>query len=280
VASFGQLDHGWSRRFLERRIADERVLRLIGKWLAAGVVEDGEVTAPEEGSPQGASVSPLLANVYLHYVFDLWVDWWRKNAARGEVIVVRFADDFVVGFQVQSDARRFLAELRERFARFGLSLHPDKTRLIEFGRYAARDRRRRGLGKPETFDFLGLTHICAVSRRGKFWIKRITIAKRVRAKLKALNLELKRRRRQPVPDQGRWLRSVLRGHMGYYAVPGNNDRVKAFRTELTRHWHKALRRRSQRHRINWERMRPIATRWLPQVRALHPYPSVRLAARP
>jgi RNA-directed DNA polymerase len=265
---------------LEHRIADERVLRLIGKWLAAGVIEDGELTVPEEGSPQGASVSPLLANVYLHYVFDLWVDWWRKHVARGEVIVVRFADDFVVGFQIQSDARRFLAELRERFARFGLGLHPDKTRLIEFGRYAARDRRRRGLGKPETFDFLGFTHICAASRKGKFWIKRITIAKRMRAKLKAVKEQLRRRRHEPVPDQGRWLRSVLRGHMGYFAVPGNTDRVSAFRNELTQHWYKALRRRSQRHRINWERMGPIVTRWLPRVRAVHPFPSERLAARP
>jgi hypothetical protein len=196
------------------------------------------------------------------------------------VIVVRFADDFVVGFQIEKDARRFLADLRERFARFGLGLHPDETRLIEFGRYAARDRRRRGLGKPETFDFLGFTHICAKSRSGKFWIRRVTIAKRLRAKLKAVNEQLKRRRHDPVPDQGRWLRSVLRGHMAYYGVPGNSDKVSAFRTELTRHWFKALRRRSQRDRMNWERMGKIASRWLPRVRVRHPFPSVRFAARP
>jgi RNA-directed DNA polymerase len=277
---FGQLDHGWLRRFLEHRIADKRVLRLIGKWLAAGVIEDGEWTAGEEGSPQGASVSPLLANVYLHYVFDLWVDWWRSRLARGDVIVVRFADDFVVGFQHEEDARRFLAELRERFAKFGLGLHPDKTRLIEFGRHAAQDRKRRGLGKPETFDFLGFTHICAKSRKGRFWIKRVTIAKRMRAKLKAVNEQLKRRRHDPIPDQGRWLASVLRGHMAYYAVPGNSDKVSAFRTQVTRHWFKALRRRSQRDRMNWQRMGRIATRWLPPVRVTHPFPDVRLAARP
>jgi len=265
---------------LEHRIADKRVLRLIGKWLVAGVIEDGTWTVGEEGSPQGASVSPLLANIYLHYVFDLWVDWWRSRHARGDVIVVRFADDFVVGFQHEQDARRFLDELRERFAKFGLGLHPDKTRLIEFGRYAAPNRKRRGLGKPETFDFLGFTHICAKSRKGRFWIKRVTIAKRMRAKLKALNQELKRRRHEPVPDQGRWLASVLRGHMAYYAVPGNTDRISAFRTQLTLHWYKALRRRSQRDRMNWQRMGRIAARWLPQVRVTHPFPTVRLAARP
>jgi RNA-directed DNA polymerase len=277
---FGQLDHGWLRKFLEHRIADMRILRLIGKWLAAGVVEDGKWTVGEEGSPQGASVSPLLANVYLHYVFDLWVDWWRSRHARGDVIVVRFADDFVVGFEHEEDARRFLVELRERFARFGLGLHPDKTRLIEFGRYAARDRKRRGLGKPETFDFLGFTHICAKSGRGTFWIKRVTIAKRMQAKLKAVNDQLKGRRHTPIPDQGRWLGSVLRGHMAYYAVPGNTDKVSAFRTQLTRHWFKALRRRSQRDRMNWQRMGRIATRWLPPVRVMHPFPDVRFAARP
>jgi hypothetical protein len=267
------------RTFLEHRIADRRVLRLIGKWLAAGVIEDGEWRAGEEGSPQGASVSPLLANVYLHYVFDLWVDWWRSRHARGDVIVVRFADDFVVGFDHEQDARRFLVELRERFARFGLGLHPDKTRLIEFGRYAARDRKRRDLGKPETFDFLGFTHICAKSRKGTFWIKRVTIAKRMRAKLKAVKEQLKRRRHEPIPDQGRWLASVVRGHMAYYAVPGNTDKVSAFRTQVTRHWFKALRRRSQRDRMNWQRMGRIATRWLPPVRVIHPFPDMRLAAR-
>jgi group II intron reverse transcriptase/maturase len=276
---FGQLDHVWLRRFLEHRIADKRVLRLIGKWLTAGVVEDGQWTAGEEGSPQGASVSPLLANVYLHYVYDLWVDWWRRRHARGQVMTVRFADDFIVGFEYEEDARRFLAELRERFAKFGLELHPDKTRLIEFGRHAARQRRSRGLGKPETFDFLGFTHICAKSRSGWFWLKRITISKRVRAKLREVNDQLKQRRHQPIPVQGQWLRSVLQGHAAYYAVPGNTDAVSAFRYHVTQHWFKALRRRSQRTRINWTRMNRIATRWLPQVRVMHPFPEARFAAR-
>jgi RNA-directed DNA polymerase len=276
---FGQLDHTWLRKFLEHRIADKRVLRLIGKWLAAGVIEDGKWTAYEEGSPQGASISPLLANVYLHHVLDLWVDWWRRRHAHGEVIVVRFADDFIVGFEHEDDARRFQDELRERLAKFGLALHPGKTRLIEFGRYAIRDRKLRGLGKPETFDFLGFTHICAKTRSGRVWLKRITITTRLRSKLKALNEQLKRRRHEPIPDQGRWLASVLRGHMAYYAVPGNTNAVSAFRTQLTRHWHTALRRRSQRDRMNWQRMGRIATRWLPPARIKHPFPEARFAAR-
>ena len=199
---FGQLDHAWLRRFLRHRIADERVLRLIDKWLTVGVVEDGQWTECDEGSPQGASVSPLLANIYLHYVLDLWVAWWRDHHAHGEVIIVRWADDFVVGFEDEQDARQFLAELRERFAKFGLELHPDKTRLIEFGRHAAWKRRRRGAGKPETFDFLGFTHICATNRAGRFWIKRITIAKRMRAKLAEIKIELKRRWHRPDPGAG------------------------------------------------------------------------------
>ena len=227
----------------------------------------------------GASISPLLANIYLHYVFDLWVDWWRRRHAHGDVIVVRFADDFIVGFQEEQDARRFLAELGDRFAKFRLELHPDKTRLIEFGRYAAARRTARGLGKPETFDFLGFTHICGRSRKGRFWVKRITIAKRMRAKLREIKVELKRRRHQPIPVQGRWLAQVIRGHLAYYAVPGNTDAVADFRFHATRHWHRALRRRSQRTRINWERMSRIATRYLPRVHAMHPFPAARLAAR-
>ena len=199
-------------------------------------------------------MSPLLANVYLHYVLDLWVDWWRSQPARGDVIIVRWADDFIVGFEDEQDARQFLAELRERFARFGLELHPDKTRLIEFGRHAAWKRRRRGLGKPETFDFLGFTHICATGKRGRFWVKRITIAKRMRAKLREIKIELKRRRHRPDPGAGAWLASVVHGHLAYYAVPGNTDAVAAFRTQVTRHWYKALRRRSQRTRLTWGRM--------------------------
>jgi RNA-directed DNA polymerase len=276
---FGQLDHVWLRKFLEHRIADKRVLRLIDKWLAAGVIEDGQWTASEEGSPQGASVSPLLANVYLHYVYDLWVDWWRRTQAHGQVITVRFADDFVVGFEYEEDARRFLDELRERLAKFGLELHPDKTRLIEFGRHAAGRRAARGLGKPETFDFLGFTHICAKSRSGWFWLKRITISKRMRMKLREVNDQLKQRRHQPIPVQGQWLRSVLQGHAAYYAVPGNTEAVSAFRYHMTQHWFQALRRRSQRTRINWARMHRIATRWLPQIRVMHPFPEARFAAR-
>jgi RNA-directed DNA polymerase len=275
---FGQLDRVWLRRFLEHRIADKRVLRLIEKWLAAGVIEDGDWTACDQGSPQGASVSPLLANVYLHYVLDLWADHWRSRSAHGEVIVVRWADDFIVGFERRDDAERFLVELRQRLAKFGLELHPDKTRLIEFGRFAVERRARRGLGKPETFTFLGLTHICATSKNGRFWIRRKTDTKRMRAKLKQVNDQIKRRRHLPVPEQGRWLASVVRGHQNYYAVPGNSAAVNAFRTQVTRHWYKALRRRSQRTRINWARMNRIATRWLPRSRVMHPFPEVRFAA--
>jgi RNA-directed DNA polymerase len=276
---FGQIDHSWLRKFVEHRIADKRIWRLIGKWLAAGVIEEGEWSACEQGSPQGASASPLLANVYLHYVFDLWADYWRRHHADGDVIIVRFADDAVVGFQYEQDARRFLAELRERFARFGFGLHPDKTRLIEFGRRAAIDRKRRGLGKPETFDFLGFTHICARARSGRFWVRRITIAKRMRAKLAEVKTQLRRRRHDPIPVQGRWLAQVLQGHMAYYAVPGNSKAVSAFRYQATLHWRRTLCRRSQRGQVNWERMSRHETRWLPKVRMMHPFPTVRLAAR-
>ncbi|MGD0608602.1 MAG: group II intron reverse transcriptase/maturase [Streptosporangiaceae bacterium] len=275
---FGQLDRGWLEKFLRHRIADERVLRLIGKWLAAGVIEDGEWTESEKGSPQGASASPLLANVYLHYVLDLRADWWRSRHAHGEVIIVRFAGDFIVGFEYQEDAERFLDELRGRFAEFGLELHPGKTRLIEFGRHAARHRKARGPGKPETFDFLGFTHICATAGSGRFRVKRITISKRMRAKLKVVKGQLTQRMHLPVPEQGRWLASVVRGHMAYYAVPGNIQAVAAFRDQVTRHWRRTLRRRSQKTRINWERMDRIATRWLPRARVMHPFPEVRFAA--
>jgi RNA-directed DNA polymerase len=275
---FGRLDRVWLRRFLQHRIADKRVLRLSGKWLAAGVIENGTWSQDEAGSPQGASVSPLLANVYLHYVLDLWADWWRRHHARGAVIIVRWADDFIVGFEHRGDAERFLAELCGRLAKFGLELHPDKTRLIEFGRRAARNRAARGLGKPETFAFLGFTHICATSKSGRFWLKRITVSKRMRAKLSEVSDELKRRRHEPIPVQGRWLASVVRGHQAYYAVPGNTDAINGFREQVTRHWYRALRRRSQRKRINWERMDRITARWLPPVRVMHPFPEARFAA--
>jgi group II intron reverse transcriptase/maturase len=276
---FTSLDHDWLKRFLEHRIADRRVLRLIDKWVNAGVIEDGKWMASEEGAPQGASASPLLANVYLHYVFDRWTRQWRRRHAHGDMVIVRFADDFVCGFEHQSDAKQFLADLRERFAKFGLELHPEKTRLIEFGRHAARRRSARGLGKPETFEFLGFTHVCGETRDGRFWLRRITISKRMRAKLREVNDQLKVRRHQPIPEQGKWLASVVRGHLAYYAVPGNIDAVSTFRTQATRQWLKALRRRSQKTSLTWARMDRLANRWLPPARVLHPYPEQRFDVR-
>jgi len=277
---FDRLDHTWLRKFLEHRIGDRRVLRLIDKWLKAGVIEDGSWSETPEGTPQGGSASPFLANVYLHYVLDRWARTWRNRQARGEMIIVRWADDFVVGFQYRDDAEQFLGDLGERFAEFSLELHPDKTRLIEFGPFAARNRRKRGLGKPETFDFLGFTHICGKGRSGGFWVKRITIKKRMRAKLAEVKYQVRRRRHQPIPEQGRWLASVVRGHYAYYAVPGNARAIRRFRFQVKWHWLKSLRRRSQRHRLTWQRMNRIAERWLPPARTLHPYPEARFAARP
>ena len=276
---FTSLDHRWLEKFLEHRIADRRVLRLIQKWLAAGVIEDGAWTASKEGVPQGASVSPLLGNIYLHYVFDRWAHQWRKRHARGDVIIVRFADDLVVGFEYRDDAERFWTDFRERLAGFALELNAEKTRLIEFGRFAAQNRAARGLGKPETFQFLGFTHICGKSRKGRFKLKRITDSKRMQAKLHEVKTELRRRRHLPIPEQGRWLASVLRGHCNYYAVPDNSDALRAFRDRLIRHWLMALRRRSQRTRLTWERMYRLADRWLPAVRILHPWPERRFDAR-
>jgi RNA-directed DNA polymerase len=276
---FSSLDHQWLERFLEHRIADRRVLRLIQKWLAAGVIEDGSWTAFDEGVPQGASASPLLANVYAHYVFDLWAHQWRGRQARGDVVIVRFADDAVVAFEHREDAERFQAELRDRLTRFGVELNAEKTRLIEFGRFAARNRQRRGLGKPETFQFLGFTHICAKSRKGRFQLKRITDSKRSRAKLHALRGELARRRDRPIPEQGRWLASVLRGHANYYGVPGNHGALYAFRSEVVRLWRSSLRRRSQRTRLTWARMQRLRNRWLPFLQIAHPWPERRFDAR-
>jgi group II intron reverse transcriptase/maturase len=276
---FTNLDQSWLEKFLEHRIADKRMLRLIRKWVKAGVIEEGIWSETTVGTPQGASASPLLANVYLHYVFDRWARQWRRRQAHGDIVITRFADDFVVGFEWEWDAQRFLADLRERFAKFGLELHPDKTRLIEFGRYAADNRKARGLGKPETFNFLGFTHMCGKTRKGRFALKRTTISKRMRAKLKEVKDQLVRRRYQSLPEQGKWLGSVVRGHCAYYAVPGNSDAIKAFRDQVTRHWLMALRRRSQRHRLTWQRMNRLATRWLPPARIMHPYPNVRFDAR-
>jgi group II intron reverse transcriptase/maturase len=276
---FSTLDHQWLERFVEHRIADKRVLRLIHKWLGAGVIEEGSWTAFEDGVPQGASASPLLANVYLHYVFDLWADQWRRRHAHGDVVIVRFADDFVVGFEHRGDAERFWSGLRDRLAKFALELNAEKTRLIRFGRFAAQQHRERGLGKPETFRFLGFTHICGESRAGRFQLKRITDSKRSRAKLHALRGELLRRRDQPIPQQGRWLARVLRGHANYYGVPGNQRALYAFRSEAVRLWFMALRRRSQRTRLTWERMRRLRDLWLPFLQISHPWPNARFDAR-
>lgn len=272
---FDSLDHAWLVKFLEHRIGDQRVIRLIQKWLKAGVLEDGKRIRSETGTIQGGSISPLLSNIYLHYALDQWVHQWRGRHARGEVIVVRFADDFVLGFQYRAEAERFRAELSERLTRFGLELHPEKTRLIEFGRYAAETRGRRGGGKPETFDFLGFTHCCGKTRKGWFTVLRKTMRTRWQAKLKAIKVELRRRMHHSVPDQGTYLRSVVMGHVRYYGVPMNGPALGAFRQEVGRLWCRTLRRRSQKHRMPWSRMRRLVSRWLPPVRICHPYPLQR-----
>ena len=274
---FDGLDHEWLVKFIEHRIADQRVVRLIRKWLNAGVLEKGQWSCSEEGTPQGGSASPLLANIYLHYVFDLWVQHWRQTKAKGDVIVVRWADDFVVGFQHQAEAEQFHQELAERFAQFKLKLHPEKTRLIEFGCLAANNRKRRGQGKPETFNFLGFTHSCGKKRsNGRFTVNRRTIAKRKRTKLREIKAELRGRLHQPVPKVGQWLRSVVAGHNRYYGVPTNLQSLYSFRFNVGRNWYRSLRRRSQRKRLNWERMRRLLNHWLPWPRVHHPYPLRRL----
>lgn len=278
---FDTIDHGWLMKFIEHRIADPRVLRLIRKWLRAGVSEDGAWSKTTVGTPQGAVISPLLANVYLQYAFDLWVEWWRKHRATGDVIVVRYADDFVMGFQHREEAERFVRELRERMRKFGLTLHPEKTRLIEFGRFAAQNRKRRGQGRPESFNFLGFTHSCGQTRKGWFTVRRQSMSKRLRAKLGEIEDELRKRMHQRVREVGRWLRAVVQGWMNYHAVPGNYQSVNQFRIQVTRQWLRTLRRRSQRgrRRWNWKRMSRLATHWLPKARILHPYPDQRLIVR-
>lgn len=279
-AFFDNLRHEWLEKFVEHRIADPRILRLIRKWLRAGVTADGKWSGTEAGTPQGAVVSPLLANVYLHYVLDLWVQQWRSRHARGDVVIVRYADDFVMGFQHRDEAERFLNGLRERFAKFGLALHPDKTRLIEFGRFAAGNRKRRGQSKPETFDFLGFTHICGKKHRnGGFVVKRKTMPKRMRAKLKEVRAVIVRRRHEPLPQVGRWVQSVVQGYLNYHAVYGNLARLRAFRTQVARAWLFAVRRRSHRHRMPWARFSRIVDRWLPKPTVLHPYPNMRFYAK-
>jgi group II intron reverse transcriptase/maturase len=276
---FEAIDHGWLVKFIEHRIADRRVVRLIQKWLTAGVLEDGAWAWREEGTPQGGSVSPLLANVYLHYVFDLWAQRWRKKRAHGDVIVVRYADDFIVGFQDRADAERFLRELGERLAQFNLGLHPEKTRLVHFGRFAAEDRQRAGDGKPETFNFLGVTHICGEDGKGRFAVVRQTIRRRGQAKLREVKAELRRRLHDPIPVVGAWLRQVVDGHIRYYGVPTNGRAIAMFRFLVGGLWRRALGRRSQTGHVSWERMRRLIERWLPAARICHPYPEQRLCVR-
>jgi len=275
---FDNLDHSWLIKFVEHRVADHRILRLIQKWLKAGVMEEGKWSEAKTGSPQGSVISPLLANIYLHYTYDLWVNVWRKKYAQGEVVIIRFADDTIAGFQYQTDADRFLENVRERLGKFGLELHPDKTRRIEFGRFAEQNRERRGEGKPETFDFLGFTHISGKNGIGRFMVRRTTIRKRMRAKLRQVKQQLRERMHDPVPQTGQWLKSVVQGFFNYYAVPGNLTSLGVFRDRVLALWWRTIRRRSQKRRISWTRILVLAQRWLPQPRALHPFPDARFAA--
>ena len=275
---FDAIDHQWLVKFVEHRIADPRMIRLIRKWLRAGVSEDGQWSKTKVGTPQGSVISPILANIYLHYVLDLWVNKWRKSEANGEVIIVRYADDFVMGFQYQQDAERFTHELCERLRTFGLELNQDKTRLIEFGRFAVSNRKSRGLGKPETFDFLGFTHICGKTpKKKRFTIIRKTTAKRMRAKTRKIRVEILRRRHDPVPELGKWLRSVVRGHLNYYGVPDNRRSTDSFRTQIIRAWLHAMRRRSHKARnFTWARFKRLVKTWIPTAKTTHPYPFERL----
>jgi RNA-directed DNA polymerase len=275
---FDNLSHDWLLKFVQHRVADRRVLRLIQKWLKAGVMEEGEWKSTEMGTPQGSVISPLLANIYLHYVFDLWVDVWRRKCAQGDVVVVRYADDNVLGFQHRGEADRFLIDLGERLSKFGLELHPDKTRKIEFGRFAERDRKKRGEGKPETFDFLGLTHMSGRNRKGYFVVKRRTVGKRMRAKLAEIKQQLRARMHDPVGQTGKWLKSVVQGYFNYHAVPGNMDSLAIFRQRVTLIWRKTILRRGQKCRLDWTRMHQVAARWLPVPHVLHPYPELRFDA--
>ena len=276
---FDSVSHEWLIKFLKHRIGDERVLRLIHKWLKAGVMEQGELTVSEQGTPQGAVASPLLANAYLHYDFDLWAEQWRRRHAQGELIIVRYADDIVCGFEHEHEAKKFLEELRERLKQFALSLHPDKTRLIEFGRHAARHRARSGLGKPETFNFLGFTHICGQSRRGRFLLKRKTRRDRMRTTLQALKSELRQCMHQPLHEQGTWLGQVVRGYFAYHAIPTNADRLSAFRHDVVALWRRALRRRSQKDSTTWSRIERLSAEFIPLPRILHPWPDRRFLVK-
>jgi group II intron reverse transcriptase/maturase len=277
---FDAINHEWMVKFIQHRIADKRIERLVRKWLKAGVLEDGRIWNTEAGTPQGGSISPLLANIYLHYVFDLWAHDWRQKQSRGDVIIGRYADDSVVGFQYRDDAERFLKELRERLANFSLELHPEKTRLIEFGRFAAENRRKRGVERPETFNFLGFTHMCGKTSKGGFTVKRVTMRKRLRRKLKEIAAELRKRFHDPIEKTGKWLRSVLIGHYRYYGVPYNARALGAFRSKVTRYWKWTLSRRSQKGWVTWDRMKRLVQRWLPKATIYHPFPGQRLCVRP
>jgi RNA-directed DNA polymerase len=276
---FDTVNHEWLIRFVEHRIGDPRIVRLIQKWLKVGILEDGVVSASDRGTGQGSVISPLLANIYLHYVLDLWAERWRRHEATGDMIIVRYADDIVVGFEREMDARRFLDAMRERFESFSLSLHPEKTRLIEFGRFAAANRKRRGLGKPETFNFLGFTFICGKSRRGKFLVKRKTRQDRMRAKLQVIKQELRQRMHQPIPVQGKWLGQVVKGYFNFHAVPTNSRALGVFRHRVTMLWRRVLQHRSHKAEMTWDRMRKLVNDWLPRPRVLHPWPSQRFAVR-
>ena len=276
---FDEVNREWLTRFVEHRIADPRILRLIQKWLTAGVLQDGVVTVGEKGTGQGTVISPVLANIYLHYSLDLWAERWRRHEATGDMIIVRYADDVVVGFEHESDARRFWDAMRERLQKFSLSLHPEKTRLLEFGRHAATNRKRRGLGKPETFNFLGFTFICGKSLRGRFLLKRRSRRDRLKAKLKEVAGELRQRMHQSIPAQGTWLKQVVTGYFAYHAVPTNWAALGAFRDGITRRWWWTLRRRSQKSALNWTRMKQLAGDWLPTPQILHPWPNQRFAVK-
>ena len=276
---FTEVSQEWVVRFLEHRIGDKRIIRFVQKWLRAGVLEDGVVTIEEKGTGQGSVISPLLANVYLHYVFDLWAERWRRREATGDMIMVRYADDLVVGFQHETDARRFWDAMRERLREFSLSLHPDKTRLIEFGRFAAQNHEKRGRSKPETFKFLGFVLICGKSRRGGFQIWRKSRRDRMRGKLREIKEALRQRMHRPIPETGKWLAQVVAGYFAYHAVPTNSPAIAAFRYHVVILWHRQLLRRSQRARLVWTQMAKLADEFLPKPRILHPWPSVRFAVK-
>lgn len=280
IASFfDRVNQDWLIRFVEHRIGDKRIIRLIRKWLSAGVLENGVVQTSEQGTGQGSVISPLLANLYLHYVFDLWAERWRRREATGDMIIVRYADDIVVGFQYEADARRFRNMMRERLLEFSLQLNPDKTRLIRFGRFAALTREKKGLGKPETFNFLGFTHICGKDRQGRFQIRRKSRIDRRRAKLKEVRNELQRRMHHSIPAQGKWLKQVMKGYFVYHGVPTNHRSLWSFRENVKRIWLRALRRRSQKHALRWDRMLRIADEWLPLPKIFHPWPNARFAVK-